>query len=112
MHTIQNEQDLGGLVAESSSRPVLIFKHSSACPVSSKAHAEIRKLLEDQQSAGFGFGMVVVQDARAISNAIEQQLGIRHETPQVIVLRDGRAVWNASHWDVTRDRVAAALEGA
>lgn len=110
MNTIKTEQELGTLVAESNERPVLIFKHSNACPISSRAHEEVRRLVEDGSASGFGFGMVVVQEARPLSNAIAEQFGVRHETPQVLVVRDGKAVWNASHFDVTRDRVAEAME--
>jgi bacillithiol system protein YtxJ len=35
---------------------------------------------------------------------------VRHETPQVIVLRDGKAVWNASHFDVQATAVTKAVE--
>jgi bacillithiol system protein YtxJ len=112
MNRIADEQEFGSLVEQSNERPVLIFKHSNACPISSRARTEIERLLEAEPNGRFGFGMVVVQEARPLSRAIESQLGIRHETPQAIVLRDGKPVWSASHWDVTRDRVAAALEGA
>lgn len=112
MNTIDTEQELGALVEESKERPVLIFKHSNACPISSRAHAEVSSFVEGQESPKFGFGMVVVQASRALSNEIESKLGVRHETPQAIVLRDGQAVWSASHFDVTKDRLAAALEGA
>ena len=94
---------------ESSTHPVVIFKHSNACPISSRAHDEVSRLVAGEREHPFGFGMVVVQEARSVSNTIESTLGVRHETPQVIVVRDGRAVWNASHFDVTRDRLAAAL---
>jgi bacillithiol system protein YtxJ len=36
-----------------------------------------------------------------VSDAAAQRLGIRHETPQAILLRDGRVVWNASHFRIT-----------
>jgi bacillithiol system protein YtxJ len=107
MKTITTEQELGELVAQSSERPVLIFKHSNACPVSARAHAEVRRFVEEAE--GFGFGMVVVQEARPLSIAIEKRFGVRHESPQAIVVRDGRAVWNASHWSVTRDSLGKAL---
>jgi bacillithiol system protein YtxJ len=112
MNTIDTEQELGALVEQSNERPVLIFKHSNACPISARAHAEVRRLVEGAADAGFGFGMVVVQEARSLSNAIERRFGVRHETPQAIVVRSGKAVWNASHFDVTRDRLSEALEGA
>lgn len=51
-----------------------------------------------------------VQSAREISRELANLTGVRHETPQVIVLRDGKAVWNASHFDVTASDVSNAVE--
>ena len=54
------------------------------------------------------YALVTVQTHRAVSNAIAQKLGIRHETPQALLVKDGRVVWSASHFGVT----AAAVEDA
>jgi bacillithiol system protein YtxJ len=51
-----------------------------------------------------------VQSARDVSRELADVTGVRHETPQVIVLRDGKAVWNASHFEVTADDVLKAVE--
>jgi bacillithiol system protein YtxJ len=110
MNTIDTQQEWGALVQESSERPVLVFKHSNACPISARAHEEVRKLVESGgEAAPYGFGMIVVQAARSLSNAVEESLGVRHETPQALVIRDGKVVWHASHFDITRDRLAEAL---
>jgi bacillithiol system protein YtxJ len=104
---LSTEQELEDLLAAPSERPVLIFKHSTQCPVSAEAHGEVRQLLTT--ASDVRVGMVVVQQARAISNKIEDDLGVRHETPQAIVVRDRKAVWSASHFDVTADVLAEAL---
>jgi bacillithiol system protein YtxJ len=104
---LSTEQELEQLLAASREQPVLIFKHSTQCPVSAEAHGEVRRLLDNAR--GFTAGIVVVQAARALSNKIEVDLGVRHETPQAIVVRDRRAVWSASHFDVTSDVLAEAL---
>lgn len=111
LHTIASESELDELIASSKDRPVLIFKYSNACPISSRASSQVARYLDAHPNPAFGFGMVVVQDARALSDTIEERLGIRHETPQVIVLRGGRAVWHASHFDVTEGKLKLALEG-
>jgi bacillithiol system protein YtxJ len=54
--------------------------------------------------------LVEVQSARDVSREIADRTGVRHESPQVIVLRNGKAVWNASHFDVTATAVAAAVQ--
>lgn len=108
MKTIETVEELDELIASSADRPVVIFKHSNTCPISSRAHREMRRLVEE--GSGAGFAMVVVQQARGLSSEIEGRFGLRHESPQAIVVRDGRAVWNASHFEITRERVASALE--
>lgn len=109
LRTISTEAELDELLASSSVTPVLLFKHSSSCSISSRAHSQIEKLLSSDQPSQYSAAIVVVQQARSLSNRIEERLGIRHETPQAIVLRDGKPVWNGSHWDVTESKLAEAL---
>ena len=54
--------------------------------------------------------MIVVQTARNVSREVEARTGVRHESPQAIVLRNGAAVWNASHFDITAEAVTEALK--
>jgi bacillithiol system protein YtxJ len=56
--------------------------------------------------------LVEVQRARELSREIESKTGVRHESPQVIVLRNGQVVWNASHWKIKSDSVAEAVRSA
>ncbi|HEX8097667.1 MAG TPA: bacillithiol system redox-active protein YtxJ, partial [Pyrinomonadaceae bacterium] len=73
------------LVESSNSGPVIIFKHSVTCPISAHAYREMSQM-------GGEVALVVVQKARDVSSAVEERTGVRHESPQAIVLRNGRAV--------------------
>lgn len=53
--------------------------------------------------------MIVVQQSRSLSREVETRTGVRHESPQTIILRHGKAVWSASHYDITADGVERAL---
>jgi len=100
---IDNKETLDKLITDSKTKPVIIFKHSTACGISSAAYREMEKL-EDQVN------LLEVQSARDVSRELAARTGIRHETPQVIVFKDGKAVWNASHFDVKAGAVRKALE--
>jgi bacillithiol system protein YtxJ len=100
---IDDRTTLENLMAASKQKPVIIFKHSNACSISARAYREMEKF--DGQ-----VNILEVQSAREISREFANLTGIRHETPQVIVLRDGKAVWNASHFDVTAGDVAKAMK--
>ena len=100
---IDDRAALDNLLTDSKQKPVIVFKHSNACSISSRAYREMEKL--DAQ-----VNILVVQTAREISRELASLTGVRHETPQVIVLRDEKAVWNASHFDVQAVAVAKAVE--
>jgi bacillithiol system protein YtxJ len=86
-------------------RPVLLFKHSNACPISARAYKQMEQFSGD-------VAIVVVQKSREVSREVETRTGIRHESPQAFVLRNGEVVWSASHFDITSDAVESALKEA
>lgn len=100
---IENRATLENLFTNSTQKPVIVFKHSNACGISSRAYREMEKVEAE-------INVLVVQSAHEISREFAHLTGVRHETPQVIVLRDGKAVWNASHFDVQAAAVTEALE--
>jgi bacillithiol system protein YtxJ len=116
---LEHVDELRRLIAESESRPVLVFKHSHTCGVSWEALEEIVAHLNERESetstrrtrSAAQYAMVTVQTHRAVSNAIAQKLGVRHETPQALLIRDGRVVWSASHFRVTAAAVGGAIAG-
>jgi bacillithiol system protein YtxJ len=93
------------LANQSKDRPVVIFKHSLTCPISAAAYHQMEEF-------DGGVALVEVQRARDVSNEIENRLGVPHESPQVIVLRNGQVAWNASHFRITADAVAHAVRMA
>ncbi len=106
--TIADPAALEELFAHSHNEPVLLFKHSTTCPISAHAYREMSRLAA---GAAESVSLVVVQTARPVSNEIAARTGVRHESPQAIVLRRGRAVWTASHYDITAAEVERAVRG-
>ena len=92
--------ELEAAIAESRERPVLLFKHSRYCGVSCEALDELRAHI-DRTAGPAIYKMITVQTHRPLSDAAAQRLGVRHETPQALLLRDEKVVWNASHFKIT-----------
>lgn len=90
------------LAERSKSRPVVIFKHSTTCAISSAAYREMSDF--DGEVA-----LVEVQRARDLSREIERKTGIKHESPQVLVMRNGQVVWDASHFQIKSGAVSEAV---
>jgi bacillithiol system protein YtxJ len=110
LHTVA---DLDRLLLETHTRPLLLFKHSYSCGISAEALDElVDHLNADILTAGIPepqYALVTVQTHRDVSNAVTARLGVRHETPQALLVRDGRVVWAASHFRVTADAMKKAL---
>jgi thioredoxin 1 len=102
-------ESIDAAIAESRERPVLLFKHSRYCGVSCEALDELQSHIDAQEQPAAAYKMVTVQTHRPVSDAIAQRLGLRHETPQVILIRDGKMVWNASHFRITATQLDQAL---
>lgn len=89
---------------KSNDKPVLIFKHSTTCPVSAAAYKEFTSTETDVDSY-----LVKVIESRSVSNEIERKVGIQHKSPQIILLANEEAVWHASHWDITEANIGEAV---
>jgi bacillithiol system protein YtxJ len=109
--TLESLDALQVVLERSSERPQLLFKHSLYCGLSGMAFDEYQTHLR-QPDPGVDYWLITVQTGRAISNAVEERLGISHATPQAILVRDGRAVWNASHRGVNARSLAEATATA
>jgi len=96
----------------SGEKPVLVFKHSTQCPISAGAREALQRYVDDAGRAGTApceFAVVHVIENRPVSNAIAEATGVKHESPQAILLRDGKPVWHASHWTITYEFLSEKL---
>jgi bacillithiol system protein YtxJ len=105
---LQRIDELEQLIEHSQSQPVLLFKHSYTCGISAEALDELVTHLSEDNAA-VRYAMVTVQTHRDVSNAVSSRLGVRHETPQALLVRNGRVVWSASHFRVNADSLGKAL---
>jgi bacillithiol system protein YtxJ len=107
LEELKSIQELDHALDESRERPVLLFKHSLTCPTSTRAFSELRSYLNNADPR-ISYKLITVQTARAVSDEAASRLRIEHKSPQAILVRNGRELWNASHYDIT----ASALDQA
>jgi bacillithiol system protein YtxJ len=111
MSSLSHLTDVAGLDAaldESHERPVLLFKHSRTCGVSCEALDQLHTHV-DAGGVDAAYKVITVQSHRRLADEVTMRLGIRHETPQAILLRGGQPVWSASHFRVTARQLDAVL---
>lgn len=95
-HQLEDMNQLDELLASSSSRTVMILKHSTRCSISSMAKRRLEREwdLEDQEVQAWYLDLIAHRD---VSNAIAEKLGVEHQSPQIILIKDGKAVLDQSH---------------
>ncbi len=105
---IESIDDLDKAVCESLNKPVFLFKHSTHCPVSFKAQANYMKFIEDCNDDVLFTHLDLIQ-FRDVSNEITSRFGIDHQSPQALLIKNEKAVWNASHYNINPDSLREAL---
>lgn len=85
------------LLAESEKKPVFIFKHSSRCGTSSMVLRRFEKQMQEREQSYYFLDIFA---CRSLSNTIAESMEIRHESPQLLVLKDGKAFKHASHFGI------------
>ena len=78
--------DADAMLEASNEAPVYLLKHSIACPISARGQMEFVGLEGDADPPLYA---VVVQYARDVSEYLAEQLGVRHETPQAVLIANG-----------------------
>ena len=82
--------------------PQVIFKHSNSCAISLGAFESL-KLAEEAGAVPQDIHMLVVQVSPELSAQIEEETDIVHESPQLLILKDGKIAFYANHYEVTGD---------
>jgi bacillithiol system protein YtxJ len=97
------------VLAASDKRPVFVFKHSTRCPISGRAYDQVTKYLAKAPADGPEFHLVNVIEARPVSNAIADALGVKHQSPQLILVKDRKALCSSSHFGITEASIGEAV---
>jgi bacillithiol system protein YtxJ len=101
---ITDDSALEATLARSHEGPVVLFKHDPGCGSSQWAYQTLTRIPGE-------IALVDVQAFHHLGQAVAARTGVRHESPQVLVLRDGDAVWAASHGAIAAEAVEAAVRG-
>jgi bacillithiol system protein YtxJ len=107
---ITTEAQWNEALEASGDKPVLVLKHSTTCPVSAAALEEYEEYLKEQPAEDVDYVLVKVIESRPVSNQIAADLNVKHESPQIILVKDKAKYWATSHWSVTKKHIRAVLD--
>lgn len=108
---IMTEADWKKVLEKSKEEPVFVFKHSTECPVSAGAAHRTNTFISKETTQDTpNFYFVKVIERKPVSKTIEANMKVKHESPQLLLLKDGKALWNTSHENITAGRIKTALQ--
>lgn len=96
---LTSNDQLDAIKQESEKQPVLIFKHSTTCSISAMALSRMERNWNEQ--IGVKPYYLDLLANRPISAKIERDFGVEHESPQVLLIRNGACVYDASHMGIS-----------
>lgn len=89
----------------------VILKHNTTCPISKG----VVERMESESESISGVDNVYILDLlenRELSNAIAGKLGVPHQSPQVLLVKDGRCIYHEWGFDISAEAIAAAVKKA
>lgn len=110
MKELTSIEDWNACIADSRERPVLVFKHSTRCSISAMAESIVQRYEVGDGPGRPPLYMVKVVELRPISDEIARSLNVQHKSPQLILVKNGEAVWSTSHYNITSENIQEAVD--
>jgi bacillithiol system protein YtxJ len=106
---LQSPEQITDIQKESAEIPILIFKHSTSCSISRTALDRLERNWKDSQQQS-RFYYLDLHAHRETSNQVARFFEVEHESPQVLIIKNGKAVFNRSHFDIEHRSIQDALQ--
>ncbi len=106
---LTESEQLTDLARASHEQPFLIFKHSTTCSISAAAKGKIERQWDDSGLTTPLYLLDLLR-FRPISAEIAQQFEVQHESPQLLLIQDGKCTFNASHMGIRLADVKSAVK--
>jgi len=103
---LQTTEQVEEIIVRSQTTPQVIFKHSTRCSISSVAKSRLERA---EAPEGIDFHYLDLISYRSVSNTIAERFGIYHESPQILLIKDGRCIYNESHTAIDMEELREQL---
>lgn len=85
---------------ESKGRNVLIFKHSTRCSISDAALGRLQRNWKEEHAQQMACYYLDLLKFRELSNHVAEKYGVPHQSPQALIIRDGKCIFSQTHFDI------------
>ena len=106
-NSLEDQNDLNDALSVSNDQPIVLFKHSTTCPISSIAKMRIEGDWSNLPDVKWYY--LDLLRYRPLSNHIAENLSVHHESPQAIIVYKGEVIYDVSHLDISIDDLSSAM---
>ena len=99
MEDLNDTNGVSFIQAQSANNWVVVFKHSTRCSISSMAFSRFTSQLAELKKVAELYYLDLIK-FRNVSNELAQVYKVEHESPQVLIIKNGTCVYNASHMSI------------
>lgn len=106
---LKNENTLEEIKTLSKEKPVVIFKHSTRCSISSTALSRLERTWKNDSIAPVNTYFLDLLSYRSISNLIQEEFDVEHQSPQLLLIQNGVCTYHTSHLNINFEEIRKRL---
>lgn len=110
-HQLTDEQGLETIKEESNKKPVVIFKHSTRCSISSAALSRLERSWKKEEMEDVDMYYLDLLKYRPISSKIAEEFNVKHESPQLLIINNGKCTYHVSHMGISYNDLKQKVKG-
>lgn len=99
---LKDEGDLNELIEKSQKKPQVIFKHSSRCGISAMAKSRLERSIAPSNADFYFLDLITY---RNLSNKVSSVFNVYHESPQILIIKNGECIYDESHSSITMTEI-------
>ena len=107
---LDSEEKLEEATTASRTKPVVLFKHSTTCSISNTALNRLERNWKSEEVAGTQTYYLDLLSYRQLSRQIAEKFQVEHQSPQVLIIQNGKSVFDTSHFDINYPTIKTEIE--
>jgi bacillithiol system protein YtxJ len=109
-NVLRSVDQIKDIRSKSNTSPVLVFKHSTRCNISRTSLDRLERNWKEEEMQDVQLYFLDLLAYREISNKLSEEFGVEHESPQVLIIKDGKSLYDRSHFDIEYREIKEAVK--
>ncbi|MBV6645514.1 MAG: bacillithiol system redox-active protein YtxJ [Cyclobacteriaceae bacterium] len=106
-NVLSTHEQLNEIVRESGEQTIMIYKHSTRCSISSAALDRLERRWKSEEMVGVKPYFLDLIAYRSVSNDVAERFNVMHQSPQVLLIQEGKSLYDTSHFGIDYEEIKA-----